>query len=136
MGFHAQHLLGESSNLVYPSPGSPLIFSLVHFNSGNAYSSATGYFTAPYPGVYLFLATTNGYTAAHYIYVDSTEVNHGFVTHNALDRNAVSYSTATLQAVVHLRVGQRVWINSGRESGTYYYSSVSSFSGVLLSRDV
>ena len=49
-----------------------IIFDAVRLNIGDAYNSSTGDFTAPYPGLYLFIATiasgdVNDLDEVHYL---------------------------------------------------------------------
>ena len=126
VAFHAVYLHSEA-----PPYGTPVIVNHVMYNHGNAYSGTTGYFTAPFPGVYFFAGTTGSdrsdHAAYHYLYVDNTPLS-GVRTYE--DHNPPS--SATAHAAVHLTTGQRVWI---RSYGDTYNSPYTTFSGFLISPD-
>ena len=115
----------------HPTAGTPLILDNARYNQGNAYSTSTGYFTAPFAGTYYFIGTSgSGYTndyATLYLYVDSTHVDYV----RTYDHDGHLYF-ASVHGVVHLNAGQRVWL---RSDGHYYYSEYTTFTGFLLSPD-
>ena len=126
VSFHATTL---SSN--DPAIDTPLIFSDVITNQGDAYSNTTGYFTAPYSGTYFFIATSGtfalGTSATFDLYVDSMPLTR-MEANNDAGFNALS----TLHGVAHLDAGHRAWVRSDGEA----YHTFSSFSGFLLSVDL
>ena len=126
VSFHAKWLLHN-----IPTAGTPLIFTDVVTNQGDAFNKTTGYFTAPYPGTYFFAATSAflnpSQNAELALYVDNTIID------NLISSDPNSNGDySTLLGVVHLNIGQRVWI---RSDGQQFFFVYSSFSGFLLSHD-
>jgi hypothetical protein len=113
--------------------GQVIVFPIVLFNKGDAYSSETGKFTATTDGSYLFTIAFCLFNGKHlyvYIMVDGvayTRTNiYGDTNHDCVTADAVSV----------LKAGQSVWVQPhGSASGTIIYQdsvSWNTFSGVLL----
>lgn len=111
------------------SGGSIIVFDEVVTNQGNVYNSATGKFTAPTKGVYLFTwsaMSDPGKMSHPHLYVN------GKVTGQTADNNSRGrgYINASNTAVVVLKKGDIVCI---RDPNTAQYrGKYSSFNGVLL----
>ena len=115
--------------------GSTLVFPDVIYSEGKGYDSNTGVFTAPTEGTYLFyISIQSGYQK--YIYLDivlngSSKVR-SMTFYNSGSTISI-YQTGTNLVILHLTVGDRVWVSRG--SGTGYYSNsphVCTFSGIRL----
>ncbi|KAK7101031.1 uncharacterized protein [Littorina saxatilis] len=132
VSFHATELKNNA-----PSSGDVLIPTNVLNNQGNGFNPSTGKFTAPYTGTYCFTASLCGRSAGHYIavylmvdgkqelYVDMDFDNDG------------KNDAASLQAVVHARAGQSVWLQANGGNNRFSSKSYSnSFSGFLISYDL
>ncbi|KAL4239563.1 hypothetical protein ACF0H5_000375 [Mactra antiquata] len=117
-----------------PSTGQTLIFDVIDYNEGNGYNAATGVFTAPESGWYLFLAHVcihGGRYIAYTIVNDGTDVLRSFQGDN-------KYNICTSVSVVtKVRSGGEVKIQSTIPSSlsNYYQDSYlrQTFSGILLS---
>jgi len=123
--FHATDLWSST-----PPSGTPLIVTDLHYNHANAYDNDSGYFTAPYPGTYFFLATTASAndTLLHTVSlcVDDVVVSEAEIVAVTDD----VHSTATVHSVVGLTAGQKVWL---RGDGQEYWGPATAFSGFLVS---
>jgi hypothetical protein len=112
-----------------PPRDTPLVFSNLKYNEGVSYSNVTGYFTAPTAGVYYFIGSVMANEAntcvRFYLYVDNTQINWN---------RACSDGVTSVQGVVHLQAGQRVWVRSNGDHE--YYGTVCAFTGFLLSPDL
>ena len=119
--------LGDSQ----PPAGTPLIVTDVSSNQGNAYSSSTGYFTAPFAGTYCFIGSSGSTSlfsgGSFSLNVDNTIIGIAGLTSS---RNHVPVST--VHGVVHMNRGQRAWLSS---RGLSYDSSFTTFTGFLLHLD-
>jgi hypothetical protein len=123
VAFHATGLASDS-----PPYGTPLIFPSVKYNHGSAYNSSTGHFVAPFPGIYIFLASV-GYSGHFDIVVDNTEISTGYHDYGG---SGHTRAEVTAHAVTHLNISQHVWVQS---NGGSYWIGTSRFSGFLLSHD-
>ncbi|KAL8624385.1 hypothetical protein ACOMHN_012785 [Nucella lapillus] len=84
-------------------------FNTVHYNMGNAYSSATGAFTAPLAGTYHFFLKTESYVDKRVclsMEKDGRRIMYLFA------HDAKSYDTPSGSVVVHLQQGQQVWVDT------------------------
>ena len=108
---------------------STIVLDTVVNNQGDAYSSTSGVFTAPFNGFYCFMATTET-GAAHinadvFLMVDNSAVDYVYMPRESI------YSPGSVHAVVHLRRGQRVSLKSTGDN--YYWGRGTAFSGFLVS---
>ena len=127
VSFHARgvkefHLLTDS----------PLVLPRVVSNNGNGYNPSTGSFVAPLNGTYCFLASTETYGANHhaamFLMVDDVPMDYVYTYHDT------HFQAGSVQAVVQLHVGQRVWLKCSAES--YFYDTPTAFSGFLIHADL
>jgi hypothetical protein len=113
--------------------GQVIVFPVVIFNEGDAYSSETGKFTASTNGTYLFTIAfcvdINKYLRVD-IMVDGVAYTRTYIK----EKDYVDCDTA--DTVTVLKAGQSVWVQpSGSTSGNIIYHSSytwNTFSGVLL----
>ncbi|KAL4618281.1 cerebellin-2-like [Arapaima gigas] len=106
-----------------------LVYRNVLTNVGNAYSPATGIFTAPVKGVYQFTFTTHaGANFPTFVLL----VQNGNILSMISDWiGGDGSNSAANSAIAHLNVGDQVYVQLYR--GTHLWSGPhSSFSGVLL----
>lgn len=106
-----------------------IVFDSVLTNVGDAYSYSDGYFTCPIPGLYFFAFTSTpaskDFAPNAYLGKDGTTLC------EAVAPPGVTGEVSSCAAVVHMSVGQKVWVFTKSQ-----LSSVStSFSGYLLSSD-
>ena len=122
--------LAKRIRVQHPPYAVPIIFAEVVTNQGDGYNNTSGYFTAPYSGTYFFIATCGSLFRDVYagfdLFVEHRRINYVF-SHN----NDGFDTFATAHGIVHLYVGQRVWV---RSSGAGY-NTYASFSGLLISAD-
>ena len=114
-------------------PGTLKPFTIIT-NEGNAFSGPEGLFTAPVSGTYFFVASVS--KGATGMYADMMLKKDGESVSRAYASQLYSggYTQGACHAVLHLTAGQRVWLESGRES-SYYYWRGTSFTGFLLTAD-
>ncbi|KAL2080877.1 hypothetical protein ACEWY4_022730 [Coilia grayii] len=109
-----------------------LVFSKIINNVGKAYSSTTGFFTAPVRGVYYFRFTVMDYLFSHYMGIQMYKNGQQLMLLNEYDsdgQNSYLSSGLTLQ----LEVGDE--INLRIPAGSRLYDNVNNhttFSGFLL----
>ncbi|XP_061176211.1 uncharacterized protein LOC133185171 [Saccostrea echinata] len=121
-----------------------LIFTKVLYNQGNGYDSASGVFTAPSAGMYVFYVSITSYSS-NTISVDIILNGYSQVTARANGGSgslytgygssdySYPYQSGTNMAVLSLKRGDRVW--TGYKSGTGYYTDstpITTFSGFLI----
>nr|XP_022292394.1 protein lava lamp-like [Crassostrea virginica] len=115
--------------------GSTLVFPDIIYSEGKGYDSNTGVFTAPTEGTYLFYISIQS-AYRKYIYLDIVLNGSSKVRSMAFygsGRTISIYQTGTNLVILHLTVGDRVWVK--RTDGTGYYSDsghVCTFSGIRL----
>nr|KAG5701399.1 hypothetical protein BaRGS_032731 [Batillaria attramentaria] len=111
---------------------SPVILDHVYTNEGGAYSPTTGVFTVPVNGTYILFTAVGTDTASRfseaYLMVDNIWVC------DTYSKDKGDYQSSSCQAVVHLVKGQKVWMRANGNS--YFYTSLTSFSGVLVLPDM
>ncbi|XP_060587700.1 complement C1q and tumor necrosis factor-related protein 9A-like [Ruditapes philippinarum] len=113
--------------------GQVIVFPVVLFNEGDAYSSQTGKFTATTNGTYLFTIAFCVFNNK-YLYVDIMVDGVAYTRTYIKDNDNLDCHTADTVAV--LKTGQSVWVQpSDSSSGNIIYHSStiwSTFSGLLL----
>lgn len=127
--FSAQH--------IFTSTSTPFRFDQVVLNDGDAYNNATGIFTAPTLGVYIFTAqffTDKGQAERPSLDVmvnGVTRVRFAFeAEHNVLARGEDSDSTGF---TTRLQAGDQVWVwPSAPYNNTWWGTYHTFFSGALL----
>lgn len=109
-----------------------IVFGHKIFNDGNAYDTATGVFTAPVYGAYVFYFNIN--TLPH----KSLQVE---LTVNGNGHSAMAYAGAldvdvsgSSMVILNLHEGDRVWLRSSSDSAASKVVAyqLNSFSGFLL----
>lgn len=115
-----------------PSNGETLIFKTTLLNEEQGYDNATGKFTAPLTGAYLFTAQfciAGGGGSTHYAFVvDNVFMKRGYF------RQYDSFSCFTADVITVLKTGARVWVTVPLITTTFYQNVNywNSFSGVLV----
>ncbi|KAK7111148.1 uncharacterized protein [Littorina saxatilis] len=130
VGFHAS--LGKETTL---SDGDHLRSFSVVSNDGQAFNRLSGEFTAPVNGTYFFVGSTGTHTSSHHanmaLMKDGIKVSETYLMQ--VGRN---YDSSTVMgschAVLHLKNGQKVWLECTYDS-TFWRGTV--FSGFLISAD-
>ncbi|KAK3096990.1 hypothetical protein FSP39_005459 [Pinctada imbricata] len=121
-----------SKQLTSTAASIKVVFGHIVTNIGKAYNSATGIFTAPSDGVYVFAWTilTNPKK-----YFDSELVVNGipklYNAANALNGGG-SYESSGCTGVMELKTGDKVWIRKVSSSGNFLRERWCSFSGWKL----
>ena len=131
VSFHARATLNISSQHQFTPRTITIVLGTVVNNQGDAYSSTSGVFTAPFNGFYCFMASTEA-AATHkhadmFLMVDNINVD-GVNLYYDTTREAGS-----VHAVVHLLKGQMVWLKGHGDS--VYWVRATAFSGFLISPD-
>ncbi|KAJ8312542.1 hypothetical protein KUTeg_009915, partial [Tegillarca granosa] len=110
-----------------------LVFLHVNINEGNCYHQTTGLFSPNIPGVYVFyftIITASDVEIRTTLVKDGTELSYSYA-YGASSK----YSQAGNMAIVHLNVGDNVWVEietTHPPAGTNIGTSENSFSGFLL----
>ena len=117
---------------VYITPSHKIIFNKPIENPKGAYSTATGAFTAPIQGTYLFSVTLCQFTGNIWIYFDIIKDGVRLATSLVGDENWSSCNSAT--AVTYMTVGSQVWVTAGKNNyGRAIYITVgNTFTATLL----
>lgn len=107
----------------------------MYTSQGGGYHNDTGFFQAPVPGVYYFIATAAGAsphnpTQFHLSVDDTSTISSGYSFFNG---QAMEGRFSTAHGVMLLRQGQKVWIRS--DGSTYDGVDHTMFSGFLLYPD-
>ncbi|KAL4239562.1 Elastin microfibril interfacer [Mactra antiquata] len=115
-----------------PSSGQTLIFDVIDYNEGNGYNAATGVFTAPGSGWYLFMAHLCNISGKEVAYAI---VNDGIEILRSVHSNEKYTSCHSVSVATQVRSGGEVNIQSTYSSSQYFQSSKfrQLFSGILLS---
>ena len=112
--------------------------SSIRSNIGHAYDRHTGYFTAQVPGLYFFICTAGGSDnnthAFHSLMVDDKEISKTYTFVDGPRGTGTDVDFAPVHGVVHLSVGQRVWVMA--DGSEYYSQNDVTFTGFLISPDV
>ncbi|XP_069135892.1 complement C1q-like protein 4 [Argopecten irradians] len=122
-------------NIPHVNARQTLHFDSVQTNDGNAYNPGTGTFTCPETGTYMFHWSINQATPTQGLGgTISTNLLHNGILSGALqtgDNNVPSSSSNS--AVLHLRAGDRVYIQVSQAStDAYIGQTYSGFSGFKL----
>lgn len=106
-----------------------IIFDSVWINVGNGYSQTTGIFTAPVPGVYMFLVSVRNLSS---VFATS---NVSIFVENHEEAATNGNDTRTAHTVVKLKKGQQVWVFIKEK---YFSSEISTsfFTGALIQAQV
>ena len=118
------------------SPGDVFVFPNIVSNIGEGYNQSSGYFTAPYTGVYIFTTTICSQRGKH-VFAELIAANiklEAIYTYNGDGNGAcVSFS-----GVAKLSKGERAWVRGGgntaysgalHSGGSYRWPT---FSGMLV----
>ncbi|KAK7478796.1 hypothetical protein BaRGS_00030007 [Batillaria attramentaria] len=115
----------------------PIVFDHVQSNYGHGYSTSTGKFIVPYPGLYWFrvhfMSTYNGEGT---IGIFSNAITgHGFGCYAyAEDLNVDSNDQASCDLVMHFRTGDEVYVKY-HFGEPYIWTGWSNFLGALITPD-
>ncbi|XP_056014962.1 heavy metal-binding protein HIP-like [Ostrea edulis] len=127
VAFHAR----TSSSLQTLGSQAVVVFGKITLNSGSAYNSNTGIFTAPTDGIYSFTWTILTNIGSYF----NTQIviNGKLVGYNLADGKSGSsqHESSSATAVIRMKK-DRVWIRTHGQDGKYAYASWSSFSGFQL----
>ena len=121
-----------SSNLQSLGSYAAVVFGKVTLNSGSAYNSNTGIFTAPTDGIYSFtwtILTHPGYDFATEIVLNGNIVSYNYVDGKS---NSAQYESSSATAMVRMKRKDKVWIRTHGNQGKYAWKDWSSFSGFLM----
>ncbi|OWF52394.1 complement C1q subcomponent subunit B-like [Mizuhopecten yessoensis] len=117
-------------DLVNPGRGYEIVFGRVLTNTGGSFSSTTGTFTCGTPGTYVFFWTV---TISSDHWTDIHLVRNGQVLAVIVAGNAYHYGSYTGAAIIHLDVGDEVFVKVDfHQENTTIYSTASMFSGFKL----
>jgi hypothetical protein len=128
VAFYARNLL----NISRPDPDSPLVFRDVGYNEGGGYNNSNGYFTVPAAGTYFFIASTGLMGGRVYSWLNIAVDNWNLGGSYIFPKSDGEDESFSVQALVHVQAGQRVWVRVGAAKGTGYWSQVSAFTGFML----
>ena len=103
----------------------PSSFDSVWRNVGNSYSETTGIFTAPVPGVYMFLVSVRNLSSV------GVTSNVSILVENHEEAATHGSGTRTAHTVVKLKKGQQVWVFTKEKSFSCEFST-SFFTGALI----
>jgi hypothetical protein len=118
-----------SSKLENPGSYARVVFGTVTLNSGSAYNSKTGIFTAPTDGIYSFTWTFVAHTG--YYFNTQIVINGNVVGYNYVDgkTGGSHYEASSATAMIKMKKRDKVWIRTYRNEGQYAIGHWSSFSG-------
>ena len=122
VAFHARSTCSLTSQ-------STLIFGSVRSNEGNGYDGKTGIFTAPIPGVYMFLVSVRNLLS------ESNTSNVSILTEKLEHAATHGSGTRTAHTVVKLKKGEQVWVST-KETHFSCEFSTSFFTGALIQATV
>ena len=116
-----------------------LRFNSAVTNLGNAYNTETGLFTAPYGGVYLFMLDAThipDHSSSSQLAIMKTgHQTLAFTYGKAQSLQSDSYTRDTVQAAVHLKAGEQVWVEHSYGASVFRQASFTTFTGVLVQVD-
>jgi hypothetical protein len=121
-----------SSNLQNLGNNVVVVFGKVTLNSGSAYDSNSGIFTAPRDGIYSFTWTI--LTAPGNHFHTQIVINGKIVSYNYVDgkTGGSQYASSSTTAVIRMKKQDKVWIRTHGSNGKYAHAEWSSFSGFQL----
>ncbi|XP_069139259.1 uncharacterized protein [Argopecten irradians] len=126
VAFHAN--IGHS--ITSPSSSQEVVFGNIVTNTGNSYSSHTGTFTCQQTGIYVF--SWNVVTSQNH-FVDSHLMKNGVAVASTVSGNGYYWDSSSGLAVVHVDIGDEVWVSIGNHKSGETIHSMSMFSGFKLS---
>ena len=102
-------------------------------NEGQAFDPSIGVFTAPFNGTYYFIGAAG--TAEREQHVSMYLTKDGTYLTQALARqNSGYYTMGSCSILLHLTVGEQVWLHSDMRNSNYYYKDTT-FTGFLIAAD-
>ncbi|XP_056604414.1 caprin-2 isoform X2 [Triplophysa dalaica] len=124
----------RSANFAPGTLDQPIAFELLHTNIGEMFDTATGRFTCPASGTYVFIFHILKLAVSVPLYINLMRNEEVMVSAYAND-GAPDHETASNHVVLQLFQGDQVWLRLHR--GAIYGSSwkYSTFSGFLLYQD-
>ncbi|XP_061178469.1 heavy metal-binding protein HIP-like [Saccostrea echinata] len=131
ISFHAR----MASSLQNLGNNAVVVFGKVTENSGSAYNSNTGKFTAPQDGIYSFtwtILTDPGKIFVTFIVLNDTSNVVGYNYVNGRN-GSQTYSTGSVTTIIKMKKNDKVWIRANEKQGEYANANWSSFSGFKLS---
>ncbi|XP_071085793.1 C1q-related factor-like [Haliotis cracherodii] len=111
----------------------PLQFTMVNYNAGSGFDRATGKFTVPVSGTYMFwtqLEMGGGSNTALYVYIKKTgglNMAAGYMETGS----SIGDVDTSAQTIDHMEKGEQVWVEITNDYEIY--NSASYFGGALLS---
>ncbi|XP_013398186.1 complement C1q tumor necrosis factor-related protein 6 [Lingula anatina] len=128
---HVAFSAGRSTDLQATGKPAIIIYDAVILNEGHAYDEATGIFTAPMSGVFVFhFHAINYHTKRLYLWL----VHNGKRINSGYAHPTQHYATGSNSAALHLTEGDRVWIELENGYGLHNHpgENHSTFTGYLL----
>ena len=119
----------------------PVPFDIETSNVGNAMNLQSGVFTAPRNGIYFFSISGIAHVTskAHGVFHLKLILNGKYVGNGAADTVGVAYETVSIQSLLVLKVGDRVWLELPRGQVNAYLHDNSNhfthFTGWMLQED-
>ena len=126
VAFHTR--LGKSVTL---GTGKTLICKEVIFSVGGGYDNQSGIFTAPFSGLYLFMATASPW--------ESDSNSHLFIMHEGQRvayTSAMGRSLSTCHGVIKVAAGEKVLLQTCHTDNTFDSRWLTFFSGMLVQEEL